>query len=55
MRSIRPAPIMLCDSLFTYAGHHNNSFAKSILNQTKLDPGPKFDTLGVHMNAETLI
>ena len=30
----------MCPSLFTYAGHHNNSFAKCCFNRTVIDPGP---------------
>ena len=32
----------LCLSLFTYAGHHNNSFAKCCFNQTVIWSWPKF-------------
>ena len=44
----------LCLLLFTYAGHHNNSFAKCCFNQLKFDPGPKFDTLDHSSNAISL-
>ena len=33
---------VLCSSLFTYAGHHNNSFAKCCFNQTVIWSWPKF-------------
>ena len=44
----------LCLLLFTYAGHHNNSFAKSCFNQTVIWSWPKFDTLDHSTNAISL-
>ena len=45
----------LCSSLFTYAGHHNNSHAKSYFNQTVIWSWPGFDTLDHSTNAISLI
>jgi len=44
----------LCLLLFTCAGHHNNSFAKSCFNQTVIWSWPKFDTLDHSTNAISL-
>ena len=44
----------LCPSLFTYAGHHNNSLAKSYFNQTVIWSWPGFDTLDHSTNAISL-
>ena len=52
-----PWDLHLCVThyIFTYAGHHNNSHAKSYFNQTVISSWPGFDTLDHSTNAISLI